>query len=247
MASFSLKKELSNRLLVDMIGSVKKKINAGDFMCLVVDRRTSKILSSSARMFDVMQTDVMIIENLTVPREKLDFHAIYFIENSDNSIKFLLDDFRPNQKKPQYRIVHLFFTGRVSTAQMQLIQSRKELVQRIKTFQELNVDFLSFESRVFSFGSTCKTIANLYLNDGDNQDEKDTDLLAKELEKISQQLVSLCLTLKEDPYIRYWTGGKGNAGPLSKALATYVEMDLKKKKESLKIGLPTKIEVKELS
>merc|ERR1712228_4135 len=189
-------------------------------------------------MFDVMQTDVMIIENLTVPREKLDFHAIYFIENSDNSIKFLLDDFRPNQKKPQYRIVHLFFTGRVSTAQMQLIQSRKELVQRIKTFQELNVDFLSFESRVFSFGSTCKTIANLYLNDGDNQDEKDTDLLAKELEKISQQLVSLCLTLKEDPYIRYWTGGKGNAGPLSKALATYVEMDLKKKKGELKDWAP---------
>lgn len=101
MASFSLKKELSNRLLVDMIGGVKEKINPGDFMCLVVDRRTSKILSSCSRMFDVMQTDVMIIENLTVPREKLDFHAIYFIQNSDNSIKFLLDDFRPGQKKPQ--------------------------------------------------------------------------------------------------------------------------------------------------
>merc|ERR1712228_726212 len=157
-------------------------------------------------MFDVMQTDVMIIENLTVPREKLDFHAIYFIENSDNSIKFLLDDFRPNQKKPQYRIVHLFFTGRVTTAQMQLIQSRKELVQRIKTFQELNVDFLSFESRVFSFGSTCKTISNLYnANESDYQDEKGTEVLEKELSKISSQLVSLCLTLKEDPYIRYWT------------------------------------------
>merc|ERR1719491_1233687 len=78
-------------------------------------------------MFDVMQTDVMIIENLTLCREKLDFHAIYFIENVASSIKYLLRDFRPN-KKPQYKAAHLYFTGRVTPEHMQQIQGRKQLV-----------------------------------------------------------------------------------------------------------------------
>lgn len=224
MATFSLKTELRVRLLVDMIGIVKKKLVEGEFMVLVVDRRTSKILSSCSRMFDVMQTDVMIIENLTLCREKLDFHAIYFLENSTTSIKYLLKDYHP-RKKPQYKAAHLFFTGRVSADHMKLIQSRKQLVSRIKTFKELNVDFLAFESQVYSFGNPCKTISNLYVHGPESN--------MPELKKASAQLISLCLTLKEDPYIRYWNGGEGNATGLCKSLATFFHDDFKEKKSQL--------------
>jgi len=211
MLPFSLKKILKTRLLEEMIGEVRNKKNADEFMLLVVDRRTAKILSSCSRVFDVMQTDVMIIENLSLGRQKLDFHAIYFIENTTASIKYLMKDYRP-RKKPQYQSVHLFFTGPVSDEHMRMIKERKQLVSRIKTFKELDVDFLSFESRVFSFGRPCKTLSNLYLKD-DNE-----DVINKELVKTSEQLVSLCLTLKIDPYVRFWAQSKSSnlCGTLAK-------------------------------
>lgn len=224
MLPFSLKKILKTRLLEEMVGEVRNKKTKDEFMLLVVDSRTSKILSSCSRVFDVMQTDVMIIENLSLCRQKLDFHAIYFIENTTASIKYLMKDYHP-RKKPQYQSVHLFFTGPVSDEHMRMIKERKQLVSRIKTFKELHVDFLSFESRVFSFGRPCKTLSNLYLKD-DNE-----DIINKELVKTSEQLVSLCLTLKVDPYVRFWAQSK-SSNLCEKLAKSYHEL-FNQKKEKL--------------
>jgi len=227
---YSIKTELQNKLLKEMIGEVKGKLGKGEFMLLVVDKRTSQILSSCARMYDLMQTDVMILERLNLGREKLNFHGIYFIENTMSSIKHLLNDYvEGKKKKGQYKAVHLFFTGRVTEQQMELIQSRKKLVDRIETFKELNVDFLSFESRVFSFNHPCRTISNVYLSGVESKKQK-------VLETISNQLISLCLTLKENPYIRYWSTSKAKAegGDLCKNVAKIFEKEFKKKTEEMK-------------
>jgi len=222
-----LKEALKTRLLVDMIGEIRAKVPEEEFICIVVDRHTSKILSSCARMYDVMEAGVLILENLALCREKLDFHAIYFLENSNTSIKRLMHDFPDNKKRPQYKAVHLYFTGRVSNDQMKRIQGRKRLVQRIQTFKEINVDFISYESRIFTLFRPNIAIKNLYLH---NNDQK---ILGGELAKTASQIVSLCLTLKENPYIRYW--GKSKAvTDISKGLAGFVNDHFKiKLKEEL--------------
>lgn len=208
----SLKTILHKHLVDNMISKVRK--NESEYVVLVVDKHTTKILSSCCRMYDLMEVGVLVLESLHLVREKLDFAAIYFISNESTSISRVIDDFK-DAKKPQYSSAHLFFTGAVSSNEMKAIGAAKNLVQRTKTFQEINVDFIAQESHLFTFGQQPTAIANLFSTDG--------TVLRKELVKDSSQLVSLLLTLKEYPHIRY------SKTVVCKAFAEFVEADIKKK------------------
>lgn len=224
-----LKDSLKNRLLVDMIGEVRDKLPPEEFVCIVVDRHTSKILSSCCRMYDIMEAGVLVLENLSLVREKLDFHAIYFLENSNASVKRLLKDFPDKNRVPQYKAVHLFFTGRVSQSQMEKIQGRRKLLRRVKTFKEMNVDFIAYESRAFSLQRPNRAIHNIYLHNNDKGALSNAEALKNELQKTSSQIVSLCLTLKECPYIRYWDKSKAGTSDLCKGLAQFIDDCFKEK------------------
>lgn len=217
----TLRNALKNHLIEEMIS--KSRGSPEEYVVLVVDPVTTKILSSCARMYDIMETGVLVLENLMLAREKLDFSAIYFISSTPESISKLLEDF--GGKKPQYSSVHLYFTGHVSSAQMKQIKEATKLLKRIKTFVELNVNFVSTESRVFTLGRqpSENILEKLYMSTRED--------LKNELNATSQQLTSLLLTLKEYPYIRYASNsGQG----LCKNLAKFVEEDMKKKITQLK-------------
>lgn len=64
----------------------------------------------------------------------------------------------------------------------------------MKTFSEVPCDFLVLEHRVFSFYGGYDSFNNLYKNKENRSDE---------LETRARQLVGLCLSLEEEPYIRY--------------------------------------------
>lgn len=53
----------------------------------------------------------------------------------------------------QYHSAHLFFSSPVPPEQMEQIQQSNMDLKKIKSFVELNIDFLAFESRVFHFDS----------------------------------------------------------------------------------------------
>jgi syntaxin-binding protein 1 len=195
----------------DMILKAKGNDKA---IVLVVDRHTSRILSSCLRMYDIMEAGVIVLQNIELGREKLDLPAIYFIDPTQKVIDSLIKDFS-NVKRPQYESIHLFFTARVKPDQMKRISENKILVKRIKTFVELNVDFIALESRVFTFDRP-HSIPRLYL-------ANDTTDISAELSIISRHLVSLCLTLGEDPIVRY--SNKLGKASLNKALATFFEED----------------------
>lgn len=215
----SLKQILQRHLIENMIQSVRSK--SDEYVVLVVDAHTTRILSSCCRMYDIMETGVLVLENLMLSREKLDLSAIYFISNTSESIRQVINDF--SHAKPQYASAHLFFTGHVSPEHMKLIAAEQKLVKRIKTFQELNVDFIATESRVFTFGGETNAIKNLY--NGSQQ------VLEKELATTAQELVSVLLTLNEYPYIRYHTKSRQ---ALTQGLATLVDTEMKKKLQQLK-------------
>ena len=64
----------------------------------------------------------------------------------------------------------------------------------MKTFSEIHCDFLVLEHRVFSLYGGYKSFHDLYVN----KENRSDDLALR-----AQQLVGLCVSLDEEPYIRY--------------------------------------------
>jgi len=208
----SLKTELGKRLL-DMIAVAKGSDPA---IVLVVDEHTSRVLSSALRVFEVMGAGVLVIEDLVRAREKLpDMPALYFIEPTIESIRRLAADF-PSGAKCHYRNAHLFLTTHVPQAGMDLLKS-SAITKKIKSFVELNADFLVIESRIFTFDQP-HTIRDLYFS-------TDATKLGLTLSNISKSLVSLCITCQEYPHIRYSAVDKSG---ICKGLATFFDVDMKK-------------------
>jgi len=206
----SLKVELKKRLIDDMI---KTSRTNDEYVVLVVDPYTSKILSSACRMYDVMEAGVLVLQNINLTREKLELPAVYFIEPNKDSVERLVKDFS-DAKKPQYSSAHIYFTTRVEKDIMSLISGSINLVNKIKSFKELNVDFLAQESKVFTFGRV-RVIPSLYFPTSNND-------MTYELLTSARQLASLCLSLNEFPLIRYRSSSN-----ICKLLAQLLEKELK--------------------
>jgi len=224
----SLKAELAKKLLNDMIRVARGSDPA---VVLVVDRHTSRILSSALRMYDIMEAGVLVLQNLMVEREKLpDLPAIYFIEPTMEAIERLVRDFpqggvcgtaaqhaSKSTPRNQYLHAHLYFTTHVPQACMNLIKEHPALLNKLKSFVELNVNFLAFESRVFLFDQA-DSIQRLYF-------PTDHTRLSVALATIAKPLVSLCVTMQEYPHVRYAATGKS---ALCRGLATFFDQEMKK-------------------
>jgi syntaxin-binding protein 1 len=209
----SLREELEKRLLHDMIESCR---GADKALVLNVDHHTSKILSSSARMYDVMETGVIVIENIFLARQKLALPAIYFVQPTSEIVNRLLHDF--SEKYQQYSVAHVFFTETVPTELMQLINSSPHLIKHLKTLVELNADFVSLESYAFSCNRDPATVFSKIFSSNSTTMPANAHF---ELESISRQVASVCLTMHEYPYVRY-----AQNSSISKSIAQMFEREM---------------------
>lgn len=86
-----------------------------------------------------------MVENISIKRQPLSsMEAIYFLDPCAESIKLLIEDFE-NLNPLQYEAIHLFFTRHVPTSELESIK-KSNVVKFIKTFKEINLDFLGFFS-----------------------------------------------------------------------------------------------------
>ncbi len=148
---FSLRENVRLRLLKDMLAGLKINFPDVPNFILVVDMVTTRIVSSCAKMIDLLEEGVVALERLDVQRKRFPtMHAIYFITPTDTSIDFLMKDYS-NPKEPSYGNIHLFFSNHVDQHLLEKMSKHKFLSERIATFKEINIDFLTTESNVFHF------------------------------------------------------------------------------------------------
>jgi syntaxin-binding protein 1 len=78
-----------------MTDSVKKTLSKQErFFILVVDQRSVNMLSRTCKMFDVIGSQMYMIESLEHARKSFPHtDAIYFISPSKQSIKSLIEDY----------------------------------------------------------------------------------------------------------------------------------------------------------
>lgn len=219
-----------DRLIAEVLGAAKRSDDvekaSGGFSgtVLVLDSHTLKIVSSACRRTDLSDNGVLFIEQLDRPRQPFpDLDVIYFIQCTKHNIDLVVGDHKKNSSL--YRYSHVFFcSGRVSDAFMDFLTSSREFVTRCKNLVEVNLDFVSFEPRVFTTDSPLAIRAI-----GNNEDI----LVKTHIESIA----SLLGSLKEKPVIRYMAPEISAAGSMS---SQRIALGLRREIDDLAKTIPLK-------
>eukprot|EP01133_Synstelium_polycarpum_P010259 gene10259-11964_t len=144
-------------------------------------------------MFDITEEKITVVEKIDNPRQRLpNMEAIYFLTPTTKSIDLLINDFK-KKSQPQYQTIHLFLTSKLPETEFKKL-STSLAVQRIKTFKEINIEFLANETQVFHFDEK-HTLNVLFSPDAVNPIEEQA--------RIATRLVTFCVTMNEYPVIRY--------------------------------------------
>jgi len=194
----ALKNLVGNRIMNDVIRDTVKNHNKQpgkiEWRVLVVDALSMKMVSACTKMHELSAEGITIVETIEKRREPMPaMEAIYLIGSSDSSVKCLLQDFS-SQNRTTYKFAHVYFTEACPDDRFKEI-CNSLAAKRIKTLKEINIAFTPHEAQVYSLDSPDNF--QLYYN----------PLRASEksaaMEKMAEQIATLCSTLGEYPSIRY--------------------------------------------
>lgn len=159
---------------------------------LVLDDAATAIISAALTMYDIMEQRVTIVEKLSKSRQPFpEMDVVYLVSPNMKATNAIVDDFA-TRGRPKYGNVHIFYTDTIGADVIAAIQSNATLVSKIKTFKEVNIEYLVQESCAYHLNMP-NTLAKLY---GALPDPAYPALLGR-------KLATLCITLNEHPCIRY--------------------------------------------
>ncbi|KAJ3341868.1 vacuolar sorting protein VPS33/slp1, partial [Gonapodya sp. JEL0774] len=197
-----LRELLRRRIINDIVRAVNPgdpSGGGGKWKLLVTDPKSLRILTSCAKMYDVLEENVTLIENIERKRQPYpDLDAIYFLSPTDQSIERFIDDTlygggiveRTRDGpvgKPLYAAAHVFFTATIPDRLFQRIREAlgRHIEDRyVKKLTEIFVDFIAFESICFTVEAP-RIFYSLYSPNADQ------GKLENELDEIARR-VNIC-------------------------------------------------------
>ncbi|XP_031623323.1 protein ROP-like [Contarinia nasturtii] len=195
----ALKVQVEQKIMNEIIrfnGNVPAKSGSKRWRILVVDKLAMRMISACCKMHDITAEGIPLVEDLHKKREPLtSMEAIYLMTPTEESVRILLSDFEsPNRS--MYKAAHVFFSA-VCPEELfnEICKSTANTTKKIKNIKEINVAFLPYESQVFTLDSpdTFQIMYSPYL----------ATARFAHMERIAEQVATLCATLGEYPSVRY--------------------------------------------
>ena len=194
---------VKRRVLDEVVKDAKASID-GQYMVLVTDDSALRIITSALKMYDIVEQGVVAVENLELLRAPYPgMDALYFIKPCEESVQRLIEDFEPDARggsrgaEPLYSAAHLYFTSRVSDTLFDRINGCAPLIERVRTFKEVNIDFRAKEASFFSL-DTADAFGRLFRRDAVATGARDNCIA-----EMVAQLTTVFASIGEYPYIRY--------------------------------------------
>lgn len=194
----ALKNLVGQKIMNDVVRATVKQHNktAGkmEWRVLIVDEQSMRMVSACTKMHELSTEGITIVETIEKRREPLPtMECIYLITPSEKSVKALMMDFQ-SQNRTQYRAAHIYFTEVCPEERFKEL-CNSLAAKRIRTLKEINIAFTPYESQVYSLD---KDLAfSMYY------DPSKASSRSFEMERMAEQLATLCSTLGEYPSIRY--------------------------------------------
>eukprot|EP00898_Chlorokybus_atmophyticus_P002619 jgi/Chlat1/3358/Chrsp23S08819 len=198
----SFRKLMQKRLMVDVLETAKLA-RGSEWKVLVVDDFTIKVISSVAKISDVFDEGVSLVEDLAKKRQPiLAEDGIYFITPSPSSVQKLREDFAT---RPQYRSAHVFFSSPIPRQILSQLKTDGALMSKVATLREVNMELLAVDSQTFLTGQ--EDAMEVLFGTGviGSQDYE------RMISLIATRLSTLFASLQECPDIRYQTSKASGA------------------------------------
>lgn len=191
---------------------------ASRWKTLVVDKHTMQLLSAAMRMFDILEQNVTKVETIEKWRDpQPEGEAMYLLCSTTTNVERLIRELSGAPTGvPQFAAAHVFFVDALSDELVRKLTTSRA-APRLRQLVELFLYLWPVEAQAFLLKQPTALYTLFQPMDSKFAPTLDESLalLQDELDVAAQSLLNVCITLNENPLIRYLHQPGRLLGPLS--------------------------------